>query len=273
MTATVIAALVDEGWLSWTSTPAELFPDAAAAMHPQMRDAGIMALLIHRSGLAGYTSLGDWAPFAEWAGSPTRQRERFTQHVLAAPPVAAAGEVRYSNAAFTVAAAMAERATGQPWEDLLRSRLLKPLNMTSAGTGWPADSVWNAPLGHREHGATFRIDNPGGSSRSGPLRVPAGNLHMNVADLAAFARLHLRALAGRDSVVSAANVQAWYRAKGFSDGSKPICFAGSGGTFYTVLHLRPSKRRATVLLTNGGDSADALAGDVLDTLNRRGAEL
>ncbi|HZM79871.1 MAG TPA: serine hydrolase domain-containing protein [Candidatus Limnocylindrales bacterium] len=274
MTATVIAALVDEGQLSWTTTPAEMFPDAAAAMHPQLRESSIMSFVTHRSGLAGYTEFEDWIPFADWLGSPTALRERFTRHVLAAQPVVAPGEPHYSNAAFTVAAAMAERATSQPWEDLLRSRLFKPLHMTSAGIGWPAHGSKNAPVGHWQDGATFRIDNSDVIPVPWPLRTPAGNLHMNVADLATFARVHLQALAGHDSVASATNVQAWYREKGYEGGgSQPICFAGSGGTFYAVLNLRPSERQATVLMTNGGDNADDLAGSVLNTLTQRVAEL
>jgi CubicO group peptidase (beta-lactamase class C family) len=240
-------------------------------MHPQWRETGIMALLTHRSGLVAYTAHKDWIPFADWVGSPTQQRERFTHQVLATPPAAAPGEVHYSNAAFTVAGAMAERATGQPWEELVRSRLFKPLDMTSAGTGWPAQGGKDAPTGHWEDGATFRLDNAD-EPVAGPLRIPAGNLHMNVADLASFARLHLQALAGQDCVVSAGNLQAWYQEKGYK-GSEQIFYAGSGGTFYAVLNLRPSERQATVLMTNGGDSADDLPGNVLGTLTQRVAEL
>jgi len=270
ISATVIATLVDEGQLSWTTTPADMFPDAAAVMHPQLRESGIMSFVTHRSGLAGYTTLQDWIPFADWVGSPTALRERFTRQVLATQPVAAPGETHYSNAAFTVAAAMAERASGQPWEDLLRSRLLKPLHMTSAGTGWPAHGNKNAPMGHWEDGGTFRVDDPEEMSFACPLRIPAGNVHMNVADLAAFARVHLQALTGHDSVVSAANIQTWYREKGYqAGGSQQICYAGSGGTFYAVLELRPSERQAIVLMTNGGDNADDLPGNVLNTLAQR----
>ena len=273
ISATVIAALVDEGQLSWATTPAEMFPEAAAVMHPQLRETGIISFVANRSGLASYTEPGDWTPFADWVGPPTALRERFTRHVLAARPAVAKGEALYSNGAFIVAAAIAERATGQPWDDLLRSRLLEPLHLTSAGTGWPAHGGKNAPVGHWEAGDTFRVDDADQMPVRWQLATPAGNLHLNVADLAAFARVHLQALAGHDSVVSAANLQAWYRAKGYSGGSQQIRYAGSGGTFYAVLNLRPSERQATVLMTNGGDSADNLPGNVLDTLNQRVAEL
>ena len=273
ISATVIAALVDDGLLSWTTTAAEVFPETAAVIHPQLRDVGIISFVANRSGLASYTEPEDWIPFADWVGSPTALRERFTRQVLAARPAVTPGEALYSNAAFIVAAAMAERATSQPWEDLLRSRLLKPLHMTSAGTGWPAHGGKNAPVGHWEAGDTFRVDDADEMPIRWPLATPAGNLHMNVADLAALARVHLQALAGHDSVVSAANIQAWYREKGYKGGSQQICYAGSGGTFYAVLNLRPSERQATVLMTNGGDSADNLPGNVLNTLTQRVAEL
>src|SRR5262249_12649333 len=78
-----------------------------------------------------------WRPFEGWSGPATDQREAFTAYVLGRPPAFEPGTMRYSNAGYTVAAAMAERVTGERWGDLVRTRIFEPLGMTSAGFGWP----------------------------------------------------------------------------------------------------------------------------------------
>ena len=56
---------------------------------------------------------------------------------LADPPAATAGEYLYSNLAFVIAGAMAEKVTGKTWEALMQERLFEPLGMSSAGFGPP----------------------------------------------------------------------------------------------------------------------------------------
>lgn len=270
MTATVIAAMVERGLLSWTTTAAEVFPEAAGDMHPQVRDVGIISFVSHRAGLSGFTGDEDWIPFTDWQGPPAALRERFARQVLAAEPEVPSGELHYSNAAFTVAAAMAERVTRQPWEELLRSYLLTPLRMTSAGTGWPARAGSQAPVGHWEAGDTFCVDDEDGTFAPWPLVAPAGDLHMNVADLAAFARVHLLGFAGYDTVIRADSVQKLYHELGYDQrNSKQIGYLGSAGTFYAVLMLWPPRRQAIVVMTNAGDSGNTLADQIVDTLTRR----
>src|SRR5262249_49129670 len=161
------------------------------------------------------------------SGPPTDQREAFAADVLARPPAAEPGEMSYSNAGFTVAAAMAERVTGERWEDLVRSRIFEPLGMTSAGFGWPgaggpapgpsatgpdgseacpAPRPPAVPYGHWEVDGAYRPQPPNGAYQLGPLIGPAGDLHMNVADLARFARVHLRGIVGEDTIVTAAQI-------------------------------------------------------------------
>jgi CubicO group peptidase (beta-lactamase class C family) len=125
---------------------------------------------------------------------------------------------------------LAERITGQAWEALVRERVLAPLGLSSAGYDWPASADPASPRGHWEDAGGFRADVPE-SFTLGPILRVAGDLHMNAADLCAFARSHLRRLAG---------------------------------TFTVVVALQPPRGRAIVLMTNAGDESVALATGVLD---------
>jgi len=256
---TVIAVLVDQGRLSWETTPADVFPDLAATMDPAFREVGIVRFLTHQAGLAPFTEDAEWLPFAAWSSPPREQRRAFTAHLLRRPPAVPPGtEFLYSNAGFTVAAAMAERVTGHLWEALVQASIFTPLEMGSAGFGWPAPAQRDAPWGHWVTDQGFQPDPPEDALRLGPLLGPAGDLHMNVADLARFARVHLRGLAGQDSVVQATSIRTLYRALGYdARGAQKVGYVGSAGTFTAVLVLMPPRNQALVLMTNAGDDADS----------------
>src|SRR5204862_5153861 len=51
MTATLLARLVEEKRLNWTSTVGDVFPEMAGAFDPDSRDITLEQLLTHRSGL------------------------------------------------------------------------------------------------------------------------------------------------------------------------------------------------------------------------------
>src|SRR5512137_316738 len=51
MTATLVAMLVEEGKLNWTTTLGELFADTVKPMHPAWEKVTLRQVLAHRSGL------------------------------------------------------------------------------------------------------------------------------------------------------------------------------------------------------------------------------
>jgi CubicO group peptidase (beta-lactamase class C family) len=51
MTATLVAMLVEEGKLNWTTTLGELFADTVKPMHPAWEQVTLRQVLAHRSGL------------------------------------------------------------------------------------------------------------------------------------------------------------------------------------------------------------------------------
>lgn len=265
MTANVISLLVERGLLEWTTTVGEILP-GSSAMHPQMRVAIVASLVSHRSGLAGYsTSAADWEPFTGWSGAPFEQRARFAAYVLASPPAVPPGEGLYSNAAYTVLAAMAERVADRPWEDLLRSIVLAPLGMDSAGFGWPVYAMPEAPIGHLEGDDGFEVAEQELTEPPNPLLAPAGDMYMTVTDLATFARADLNSLAGERTAVG--SVPAIYRGIGYPPPvEEESSIAGSAGTFYALQVLRPAQEQAIVLMANAGDDNALMHGPVLQAL-------
>lgn len=159
MTATAIATLVDDGVLSWEQTIGQAFPELAAGMNEAFAGVTLEMLLAQRGRLPAYVDLDGETVEAlrSLAGTPAEQRLAFVTRVLVEEPQAAGDFWLPSEAAYTVAAAMAERAARMPWEALLEKRLFQPLRMKSAGFGPPATlKRRDAPLGHRCDEASVR---------------------------------------------------------------------------------------------------------------------
>ena len=203
MTATMIATLVDEGRLKWTTTIGEVFTNLADRMDPAWKSVTLEQLLCHRAGVpSDLTADGLWNRLWNHTGTPTEQRMTLVEGVLSHPPVHAPGtKYLYANAGFAIAGAMAERITGQAWEDLMRKRLFEPLGMSSAGFGAPGSvGEFTQPRGHHTDGTAVQ---PGPGSDNPAAIGPGGTVHCSIGDWAKFISLHLQAERGHPRIVSA----------------------------------------------------------------------
>jgi CubicO group peptidase (beta-lactamase class C family) len=192
MTATLIATLVDEGKLKWSTTVGEIFGEVYPKMDPAWKPVTIGQLLTHRAGApANLDAGGLWSRLWEEKGSPLAQRRQLVEGVVTVPPVNQPGTTYlYSNAGFAIAGAMAEKVTGEPWEDLIQKRVFAPLGITSAGFGAPGTAgKVDEPWGHTTDGKPM---DPGNKSSDNPPAIgPAGTVHMTLADWSKFISLHL----------------------------------------------------------------------------------
>ncbi|HVP09926.1 MAG TPA: serine hydrolase domain-containing protein, partial [Phycisphaerae bacterium] len=194
MTATMLAMLVERGSLRWDTTLAEAFPDLRQAMHPDYRPVTLEQLLQHRGGCPEDLNRdGLWKRLWEREGSPREQRELLVKTVLSWPPAAPPGtKFLYSNAGYAIAGVMAERVTGEAWEDLMRRMLFEPLGMASAGFGAPGDpAAIDEPRGHDAGWLRTKPMEPGPQADNPPAIGPAGTVHCSLPDWARFIRLHL----------------------------------------------------------------------------------
>ena len=186
MTSTMLATLVADGTFAngWETTIAQVFPELYDEIHPDYRPVTLWQLVRHIGGVP------DDVP-AWWTAHPTlpivARRYRILRENLADPPGSPIGAFSYSNSGYMVAAAMAEKLTGQSWETLMEERLFAPLGMASAGFGAPGtpnevDQPWNH---QRDSAGMWR---PSQLGYDGPL-APAGNVHASLEDLAKFIAL------------------------------------------------------------------------------------
>lgn len=196
MTATLIALLVARGDLSWETPLGEALPELVDEIDLDYGDVTLVELLGHRAGLAANPDLSYFVGLRTSPATLVEQRADYTARVLGTPPVhAPRGNFLYSNSGYVVAGHLAERATGKPWEELMRTLLFEPLGMTSAGFGPPgagAEGV-TQPRGHTENGRALP---PGPLADNPPAIGPAGTVHASLADWAKYARLHLAGARG-----------------------------------------------------------------------------
>ena len=154
-----------------------------------------------------------------------------------------------------IAAAMAEERAGVPWETLVHERLSEPLGLTSLGFGWPAKDDPAQPWGHypSRHGPIPH--DPKDSYQVGPLLGPAGDLQMNITDLARFALLHLDGVQGRARILSPESFQRLHRpigdyALGWNVRDTADHHLGGMGTFLAGIWISKPRNVAIVMATN-----------------------
>jgi CubicO group peptidase (beta-lactamase class C family) len=274
MTATLLALLVEEGRLSWDTTLGEALPELAESMAPAYRPVTLVQLLGHRAGLRPYLfgkdSLNAVA-LVLLGGTPTEQRAAATRIILKDEPVAPPGtRTIYSNGAYAVAGHIAERAAGVPWEALIRERLFKPLQMDSAGFGWPATTTRSdQPWGHFASRPDEPVP-PGHVWRMPDSLAPAGGVHCSVRDFARYAAFHLQGIRGRASLLKAETFTRLHTEAGgkgsvhalgwevrpekkwAGPNETPHLFYGGTGTFISLMVLFPERDLAVVVMTNSG---------------------
>ena len=260
-TATLLAILVDEGMVEWTTPLSAIFPDQAKAMRPEWRGVTLRDLLSHSAGLMCDPGL------TYRARTPREERAEVTAWSLLQPPAGVRGRYLYSNMGYIVAGAIAELLTDRPYEALLQQRLLDPLGITTAGFGpMGTPGLDDQPLQHRsDHSAVV----PGPDADNPPIYGPACRLHMSIGDWAKFIQWVLAAEAGHATLLSQSTAAmlttpvvaddsggfyglGWGISQQELSGGKTLTHAGSNTLSYAIAWLAPAKRFGVIVATNQG---------------------
>lgn len=120
-TSFLVGTLVDEGVVSWDTPVSHFVPgfrlwDPYATAHITLRD-----MLAHRSGLPRH----DWMWYnSSLSRADVMQRLRYLE-----PSCEFRERYQYNNLMYLAAGCAIEQLTGQKWEDLIRERILSPLEM------------------------------------------------------------------------------------------------------------------------------------------------
>jgi D-alanyl-D-alanine carboxypeptidase len=286
ITATVLATLVEEGKLTWTTTLAEVFPERRDSISADFRAVTIDLLLSHHAGISPFedTDAKDFRSIPRLSGTPTQRRAAFTTWVLRGKPAGPVGKGLYSNGSFTIAGAVAERIAGESWESLVRARVFKPLGLTGS-FAWSDSPDVNQPWGHHEtRGGTRPVDPRDTDERLPPIIWPAGSVELSLDDYARFLQANLRCLQGRDTpLLKAATIKHLHTSPvsppdkyglGWGlqdfDGAPASVHVGSDGTFYAITIIQPTRDLGVAVFANaGGDRAKLASTDAIKALIQR----
>ena len=261
MTAVVIARLVDQGELEFTTTIGEAFGDGN--VDDQFRGVTVAELLRHHGGTTGaiYRSHPRvWQ--AMWEGAmhdPRKVRRAAVEAILSDSPSQTPGRYVYSNAGIMVAAVIAETLLDESWESLIQNELFIPLGMGSAGFGAPDESN---PWPHRFiDGAYEPVDPASLGSDNPPSLGPAGTVHLSLSDWVKFLQVFIDGGPGgylSDSSVAALldsssnNAAAgWFVVNRSWAGGSALNHDGSNTMNYAKVWIAPAKKRGIVIATNG----------------------
>ena len=282
MTATVVAKAIEEGKLSWDTTPLAVFPEWEGRIREEYRSITITDLLTHHAGLSAYddTESPEFSELDSLPDDPVEQRREFALRALGREPAVAPRTKRlYSNGGFSIAAAMTERVTGESWESLMLSRLFDPLGI-EATFEWPAFDDDRQPWGHFESPEENHPHDPHDDFQLPPFLLPAGGVSIAPTDYAKVLQLHLDGLAGKDGLLLARSIEhlhtpsSDHTAMGWGiqefEGAVASVHTGSAGTFFAVVTVWPSRDLAVAVFANaGGDRAQKACVEVLKAMAHR----
>ncbi|MGH3471260.1 MAG: serine hydrolase, partial [Nocardioidaceae bacterium] len=279
-TATVIMRLIDDGKFELDTPVVELIPELTLSTPEVTKGVTIRHLLTHTSGIDGdvFTDTGRGDDCLEKYVASLSDAAR--NHPLGAT-------WSYCNSGFSVLGLVIERLTGKTWDAALKDLLFEPLGLTHTGT-LPDDALLHAAaMGHVSGGDEPVVAPVWALPRS---MGPAGLINATVADVLAFARMHLNgglAVDGTRILSEAATEEmttfqtevpdkyllgdswglGWIRFDWH--GHRLIGHDGNTIGQAAFLRILPEAGLAVALLTNGGNTHDLyeeLYGEIFATL-------
>lgn len=266
MTACLLATLIDAKRLKWGTTMAEVFPEKAKAMSPELQKVSLLHLLSHRAGLPRDL---EWGSFAKPGESLKEQRAAVIEQVATIKLNFERGaKYEYSNLGYVVAGAIAEKISGKSWEELMQVSVFDPLGMKNAGFGGlGTPGKIDQPWPHEADGKPKEKNGPG---EDNPAVIgPAGNVHCTLSDWSKFIADQIRGMRGQDGLLKAESyreIQTSHFGGDYALGwvvsdlkwknETVLAHSGSNGRNYSLAWVIPLRDVAILVCTNiGGDNA------------------
>lgn len=280
MTATLAARLIKQGYLSWDTTIADVFPDFVGVIRPEYEDLRLEELLYHTAGLTADLTETSWRPTIDDDTSPIpEQRRKLAAEILELAPEETRGTHLYSNAGYVVVGSMLEEITGRPWEELLVDEVFAPLNMTRSGFGAPgSEGSRDEPWGHQFLGdSNWEAIEPGPYAGNFAVAGPSGSVHTTLEDYAKFMATHLAGSQGEEGLVSSESFVKLHTAADGTDYAmgwgvvqrawaegRALQHSGTNRLWLANVWLVPNRNFAMFAVTNaGGDDAFFATDDVM----------
>jgi CubicO group peptidase (beta-lactamase class C family) len=255
VTATMIAALVEQRKLSWDSNLASIYPELG--LSGPTGGITLLQLLTHRGGLPHDA---DWGAISK-VGSLTEQRRAAVAALVPLTLMASPGShYSYSNWGYVIAGAMAEQVAGKSYEELMQSLVFGPLQMKSAGFGaGGTPGLPDEPWGHGlPDGSPRQYDNP-------LVVAPAGCMHCSLEDWGKFISDQLRGGEGKPALLKPATYArlhsapvggtyalGWVSANSSWGGGDVLWHSGSNGFNLALVAMAPARDIALLAVCNAG---------------------
>jgi D-alanyl-D-alanine carboxypeptidase len=192
-TATVVLQLVDEGVLSLEDTVRRWLDDPTVGHIPHVESITLRQLLTHSSGIYDYQDEADspfyvdafFGPGADWSRVWTPpELLAYADGARHAPYFAPGQGVAYANTNYVLLGLIVEAATGRPFRDELRDRILGPLALRHTSLEEGAALAADVVQGYqRQEGQLVNV-----SAVNLTWAWVAGGVVSTAADLARFAR-------------------------------------------------------------------------------------
>jgi CubicO group peptidase (beta-lactamase class C family) len=281
MTALLAGTFVAEGKLSWDAKVISFFPEFDDdAVPAAQRDVTLSQVLRHQAGLMENLN---WAELSK-TGSLGEQRLAAVRLALTKPAYPP-GTFHYSNTDYVIVAAILEKISGKPWEDLMRERVFAPLGMKTAGFGGVGTmGQIDQPWPHAATGVAAPINGP--LMDNPAVMAPAGEGHGSMKDWTAFLIDELRGATRLKALLPAAIYRAmqtpgprskpdgygygWGTCDRSWAGGLALNHSGSNTMNFCVCWLAPGRKFGVAVCTNqGGDLAAKACDDAASALIKR----
>lgn len=258
MTAAMIARLVERGAMRWNQTLGDTFPVLANEMTEPMRGVTVEQLLSHR---AGFEANFDILRYVSRKDLTAARIDVLKDAMKKRAPHMPGEKFLYSNWGYTIASAVAERATGKSYETLMREEVFVPLVMNSAGfQGTGTVGKIDQPWPHTANGKPAPGNGP--EMDNVPTMAAAGTMHMSLRDYSAFVAEILKATQGKSSWLKKETAEALLQPRGDQyalgwlvpergwAGGRAIHHGGDNTMNFALIWGSPKKDFAVVFVTN-----------------------
>ncbi len=258
MTAFIIAKYVEKGKLKWTTKFFDLFPEWREKSKPEYTSITLQDLLSHKAGIWPFQGEDD-PQIPDYKGTNPEKRKQFGQFVLTLEPVKLDEQKPfiYSNAGYTLATLMLEKATGKSWELLVEKVFNKDLKL-NVKLSWPENQKQKDTWGHSfENGKLSPV--PSNTDYHLDYTEPAGDINLKLKDYTRFIQLNIQGLKGHNNYLTAKTYQflhkgidnyslGWYNI--YENSNELSTHSGTAGTYYTLVHIDRIKGKAYIIFTN-----------------------
>ena len=266
-TALGLAILVDEGRLDWTKPVRDYLPEFRLHDAVATERVTVIDLLCHHTGLPRH----DWI----WMPADISRAEMLVALRYLEPSKDIRAAYQYCNLGYVAAGMVAERISGQTWEDFTLERIMKPLGMVH--TGFSDADLTRAPDSARPY-VQHDHEKPGEFTRRRarlwPIAdTPAGGINVAASDMARYMRLYLAdGKVDGAPLVSSARLKALHEPRVYAGksefaeigeihyglglathhyrGERVVSHSGGWIGWGTLMSLMPERRCGVTVLTN-----------------------